>query len=334
MEIPEHLLKRAQAARIKAGIEAGPEGDPRIPAHLLERSRLRAANPRLSSPAEGDPFAAKRQGGEDAKAKLLVAKANLIAAVQPVRRVLESVGTDLRGQFLNPDSLRIGASFTPRRDPKADAYFTVYGNRETFEEADGGKSLRIGEQRAWRMPVSKKDLGGLLRSTGQRPLIDTVRIASERAVFVEGDNITAELAARVFESATAERTTNSITLFEGEPDLQAYYASYGNRFAAGVSITRNPADTPEEESIFGVDFTSLRSSYRVDEGRPDDGSLYESERTVMAGFSFLDRKPSVEGFSNAFTATEVILGAFGRLLEEPSQANTLLVCQTIDKCLS
>ena len=45
-EIPEHLLKRAQAARDKAASSsdaaasgAEPVGDPRIPAHLLERSR-------------------------------------------------------------------------------------------------------------------------------------------------------------------------------------------------------------------------------------------------------------------------------------------------------
>ncbi|CAB4789785.1 MAG: menaquinol-cytochrome c reductase cytochrome b subunit [Actinobacteria bacterium] len=48
-EIPEHLLKRAQAARDKAAEEAAPAAaapsaeapasDPRIPAHLLERSR-------------------------------------------------------------------------------------------------------------------------------------------------------------------------------------------------------------------------------------------------------------------------------------------------------
>ena len=50
-EIPEHLLKRAQAARDKAAEEAAPApaaaapsaeapaSDPRIPAHLLERSR-------------------------------------------------------------------------------------------------------------------------------------------------------------------------------------------------------------------------------------------------------------------------------------------------------
>jgi menaquinol-cytochrome c reductase cytochrome b/c subunit len=52
-EIPEHLLKRAQAAREKAAAEAAPAdvpaaaassepaaaSDPRIPAHLLERSR-------------------------------------------------------------------------------------------------------------------------------------------------------------------------------------------------------------------------------------------------------------------------------------------------------
>ena len=48
-EIPEHLLKRAQAARDKAAAEAAPAepaavadapaSDPRIPAHLLERSR-------------------------------------------------------------------------------------------------------------------------------------------------------------------------------------------------------------------------------------------------------------------------------------------------------
>jgi len=52
-EIPEHLLKRAQAAREKAAAESGapdaalaassgasePAADPRIPAHLLERSK-------------------------------------------------------------------------------------------------------------------------------------------------------------------------------------------------------------------------------------------------------------------------------------------------------
>ena len=49
-EIPEHLLKRAQAAREKAAAESGAAGgessgggeaaaDPRIPAHLLERSK-------------------------------------------------------------------------------------------------------------------------------------------------------------------------------------------------------------------------------------------------------------------------------------------------------
>jgi hypothetical protein len=62
-EIPEHLLKRAQAAREKAAAtpdaaaeapaaagagEAAPAADPRIPAHLLERSRA------ARSKSEGD----------------------------------------------------------------------------------------------------------------------------------------------------------------------------------------------------------------------------------------------------------------------------------------
>jgi len=48
-EIPEHLLKRAQAAREKAAAEAGSSseseasGDSRIPAHLLERSKAAKA---------------------------------------------------------------------------------------------------------------------------------------------------------------------------------------------------------------------------------------------------------------------------------------------------
>ncbi|MDA2967976.1 MAG: menaquinol-cytochrome c reductase cytochrome b subunit [Actinomycetota bacterium] len=57
-EIPEHLLKRAQAARDKAAAEAGaaapassdaPASDPRIPAHLLERSK--AAKTRVDGDA-------------------------------------------------------------------------------------------------------------------------------------------------------------------------------------------------------------------------------------------------------------------------------------------
>ena len=55
-EIPEHLLKRAQAAREKAASEQGEAAsgggeaasDPRIPAHLLERSRAAKAK------SEGD----------------------------------------------------------------------------------------------------------------------------------------------------------------------------------------------------------------------------------------------------------------------------------------
>ena len=47
-EIPEHLLKRAQAAREKVESSDSPAdapaaSDPRIPAHLLERSKARAA---------------------------------------------------------------------------------------------------------------------------------------------------------------------------------------------------------------------------------------------------------------------------------------------------
>jgi quinol---cytochrome c reductase cytochrome c subunit, bacillus type len=66
-EIPEHLLKRAQAAREKAGAsepasdagasEAGgdtaePAADSRIPAHLLERSRAAKASKGGGEPAE------------------------------------------------------------------------------------------------------------------------------------------------------------------------------------------------------------------------------------------------------------------------------------------
>lgn len=40
-EIPEHLLRRAQAAREKAAVETDVVNspDPRIPAHLIERAR-------------------------------------------------------------------------------------------------------------------------------------------------------------------------------------------------------------------------------------------------------------------------------------------------------
>jgi hypothetical protein len=69
-EIPEHLLKRAQAAREKAETEAAPAAaapaaaasdapasDPRIPAHLLERSRAAKAK------TEGGDAGAATGGG-------------------------------------------------------------------------------------------------------------------------------------------------------------------------------------------------------------------------------------------------------------------------------
>ena len=54
-EIPEHLLKRAQAAREKAaatGDEAAT--DPRIPQHLLDRSKAARADGTLSGVAVAD----------------------------------------------------------------------------------------------------------------------------------------------------------------------------------------------------------------------------------------------------------------------------------------
>ena len=67
-EIPEHLLKRAAAAREKAAADPAPEAgepaaeapasDPRIPAHLLERSRAAKANQ-----AGGAPTATAEPGG-------------------------------------------------------------------------------------------------------------------------------------------------------------------------------------------------------------------------------------------------------------------------------
>jgi hypothetical protein len=65
-EIPEHLLKRAQAARDKSAAEASaaapaasdaPAADPRIPAHLLERSK--AAKAKVDGDSGADAVAEK-----------------------------------------------------------------------------------------------------------------------------------------------------------------------------------------------------------------------------------------------------------------------------------
>ena len=74
-EIPEHLLKRAQAARDKAAADAGaaapaasdvPAADPRIPAHLLERSK-----------------AAKAKVDGDARAVAVAEKVGALVAAAP-----------------------------------------------------------------------------------------------------------------------------------------------------------------------------------------------------------------------------------------------------------
>jgi menaquinol-cytochrome c reductase cytochrome b/c subunit len=76
-EIPEHLLKRAQAAREKASEQsndAAPAGgdaaaaDPRIPAHLLERSRAARA---------------KTEGGESGGAVAVADKVASVVAAAP-----------------------------------------------------------------------------------------------------------------------------------------------------------------------------------------------------------------------------------------------------------
>ena len=78
-EVPEHLLKRAQAARDKAKAEAPapaadaggaaePAGDPRIPAHLLERSKAAKA---------------KKAGGEQAAAAVATTGGGTAVATAP-----------------------------------------------------------------------------------------------------------------------------------------------------------------------------------------------------------------------------------------------------------
>lgn len=66
-EIPEHLLKRAQAARDKAAAESGASvasdasaGDPRIPSHLLERSK--AAKAKVDGDSVGAVAVAEKIG--------------------------------------------------------------------------------------------------------------------------------------------------------------------------------------------------------------------------------------------------------------------------------
>jgi menaquinol-cytochrome c reductase cytochrome b/c subunit len=104
-EIPEHLLKRAQAAREKAAAEAGASaeaeasGDSRIPAHLLERSKAAKAGGSVAvaekpsgavvaAPAEGKVPMAAGPGGHTQRL-LTVVKSGSIQDVksEPVDKV-------------------------------------------------------------------------------------------------------------------------------------------------------------------------------------------------------------------------------------------------------
>ena len=106
-EIPEHLLKRAQAAREKAAADAGAgastegeaTGDSRIPAHLLERSKAAKAGGAVAvaekpsgavvtAPAEGNVPMAAGPGGHTQRL-LTVVKSGSIQDVksEPVDKV-------------------------------------------------------------------------------------------------------------------------------------------------------------------------------------------------------------------------------------------------------
>ena len=104
-EIPEHLLKRAQAAREKAAAEASAStegdasGDSRIPAHLLERSKAAKAGGSVAvadqptgvvvaAPAEGNIPMAAGPGGHTQRL-LTVVKSGSIQDVksEPVDKV-------------------------------------------------------------------------------------------------------------------------------------------------------------------------------------------------------------------------------------------------------
>ncbi len=313
-EVPKHLIQRANAARARAA---------------LERGHSQAKSPESGN---NDPFERARTAEEQSAKRLLEAKAALVRAIAPVRRELEDVPTALSGQFVEADKLRIGYAFTPPKKHDTAATFTLYGIQETHISLPTEKSLRLGEEHAWRTLVPKREIGSFLINAGQRPLLDVFKLIRGYAVFADQEDIRPELAKRVFEQATAERVTTSAVLYEGNPRADEYSSSYNRRYGVSATIVRNPAATSEEEGIFGVDFLSFDGKMRVDEKPMDDGTKIDFERVGWA-----------DTFSRSFSPEEAVIGgletatnifhAYSTLVQQPTEQAMHKVYSATDRVL-
>ena len=334
-EIPEHLRKRAEATRISGRMESSPTMDDRIPPHLAERVRQR--NARSQSGGDVDPFAAQRQSEEAIAQRLLDVKASLIASVGILRSAVELPGAALtvKGQFLRADQMKGLGSFTPPRDPNVDVYFTLYSQKETFIDVEGGTALRVGEAHALRMPIEKRKLGAVFKQAGVKPLRSAAKLGRDGYLFAEGEKISSELVEQALGSAVTARMTNSAALYEGDATKQAYNDSYGNRYGASVSVVRNPAGTPEDRAIFGVGLISLTDSYNADEGFADHSGLYDPEivGSRLGNLPFARSRPSAEALGNILDKAGAVIDAFGVLAQAPTRVNASEVFRRIDERL-
>jgi hypothetical protein len=316
-EIPEHLLKRARA-RGEATSERGRTSDDSIGEKLTESV---------------DPFERARNAEEKASRRLFEAKVALVTAIRPVRRQLEDAPTILSGQFIDVNELRFAYPFTPAKQDDTAASFTIYGNQEQYIELPGNKSLRLGEEHAWRTLVPKREIGGFLKKTGKRPMRDLLKLVRGNAINAKQNEIKPELVQRVFEDATAERVTNSAVIYEGAADPDSYRASRDRRYGVSATIVRNPASTPEDDGIFGVDLLSFNDRLRIEERTMNDGTRLDRERVGSPELYRRNFSPENVVFGGLEAVTS-ILRAYGSLLHEPTKQAMHEIFSSTDRVLS
>ena len=305
-EIPEHLRLRAEAARTKG--------------HTPIDQGI------------GDPFKRREAAELQRASRLTIAKTALIAVIRPMRGHLEDATMSLSGQFIQDGQLRAGSAFTPPRQDGIIASFTLYGRRGVHIGIEGGKSLKIGEEHAWRFSVPKRELGTFLKDTGKRPLRDSVHLARHGSLFVDGEDIDTKILERVFNESVAQRVTNSVVMYEGEPSEEAYADSYQHRYGVSATIVRNPAITTEEDAIYGVDFLSLDGQLQVDERSIADGAKMDSERVAVLGM-LRHRYPSNEVITSSIEDAAKVIDAYSVLLVSPTEQHMLEVCGATDNAI-
>jgi hypothetical protein len=240
-EIPEHLLKRAQAARDKADDPSGS----RIPKHLLARAReVRGSSYRNPSSIDPDDLfgmkrselinedeTTKRQRAVGRVAEAIALSTAFVADNSPVK-------TTQRAMVTNGDYKKFGIAVN---GSKKDHYINV----RTLARVDKSVSefgVGVETNSHWQIPIHSKESEKFLNLGGGviKTLKNAVRLGKDGYLNISDEFFAdADFVAEVLARDGASRKTAKVEIYPGDTDFDE---TYRHRYGFAVCLVEGGYD--------------------------------------------------------------------------------------------